>query len=275
MPYSIIQIKKKPARYSVINKITHHNFSPKGISKAMAKRQLRALYLHTRKMEGGCMSCIKNTCGCFMGKDTCRGTPHDPRTAGLLKGGVEGAEPLVGGLNGNAPIYDAMSDDDLRKYFPNAKVVKYSEIPKGVGAEDWLTKAGDVVYILYEAELNTGHWVAIARAKDAIYYFDSYGNKPDVPLNWTSEELRKVLGQDVPVLTKMFSITKLPVYYNDFDYQTKKDMNVATCGRWATAFLTHFKKYGGDLKSFKRETVKRAKAVGKPLDKFIANIYDE
>jgi hypothetical protein len=241
MPYEVIKLPS--GRFSVINKITRHNFSPKGITKAQAIKQQKALYANLKDLEGGAIKIYK-------GKN-------------FSKKGDKDDDDI---------IYDAMSDADLQKYFPRAKIVKYSEIPKGVGVEEWL-KVGEVCYILYESTLNSGHWVALARGKDAVYYFDSYGNKPDVPLSWNDAEKNVELNQEPAVLTKMFSITKVPVYYNDYDYQTKKDKDVATCGRWATAFLTHFKKYGGNLKSFNKETLKRAN--GRSLDEFIANIYDE
>ena len=240
MPYEVIKLPS--GRFSVINKITRHNFSPKGITKKQAEAQQRALYANLKDLEGGAVK--------------------------LFRGGKFSQSAK----DDDDIIYDAMSDSDLQKYFPRAKILKYSELPKGVGVEEWL-KVGEVCYILYESTLNSGHWVSLARGKDAVYYFDSYGNKPDVPLSWNSAERNVELNQEPAVLTKMFSLTKVPVYFNDYDYQNKKDKDVATCGRWATAFLTHFKKDGGDLKSFKTETLKRAK--GRRLDEFIANIYDE
>jgi hypothetical protein len=165
-----------------------------------------------------------------------------------------------------------MSDADLHEYFPNAKVIKYSELPREVGAEAILPKTGDVIFLLYESSPNSGHWTAIARGKKAFYYFDSYGNKPDVPLTWSDKETRQALSEDYPTLSKMFSLSKLPVYYNDFDYQSKKDHRMATCGRWATGFLTHFKKYGGDLQSFNKVIMKEAKEDGLPLDNFISTV---
>ena len=233
MPYQIIKIPN--GKFSVINRITHHNFSPKGISKAMATKQMRLLYMKAREMDGG--------------------------SASTLEGGSDGG------------VYDAMSDSDLHEYFPHAKIVKYSELPRGVPAEEFLPKKGDFAYILYESSLNSGHWVALVRGEKAFLYFDSYGNLPGFPLTWNTPEKNVELGQDKPTLVDMFKITKLPVYYNDYDYQNKKDTDVATCGRWATAFLIHVKKYKGDLKSFKRETLKRAK--GKNLDKFITRVIDE
>ena len=243
MPYQIIKIPN--GKFSVINRITHHNFSPKGISKAMATKQMRLLYMKAREMEGGQFRLLSGSAGC-------------PRS---LEGGSDGG------------VYDAMSDADLHEYFPHAKIVKYSELPRGIPAEEFLTKKGDFAYILYESSLNSGHWVALVRGEKAFLYFDSYGNLPGFPLTWNTPEKNVELGQDKPTLVDMFRITKMPVYYNDFDYQNKKNTDVATCGRWATAFLIHVKKYKGDLKSFKRETLKRAK--GRNLDKFITGVIDE
>jgi len=242
MLYEVVKLPNR--KFSVINKVTKYNFIPEGTSKKNADLKLKSLYKHLEDLEGG----VK----IYKGKKFKSGNDDDDEDDDI--------------------VYDAMSDNDLQKYFPNAKIVKYNEIPRGVSVEEWL-KVGEVVYILYESSYNVGHWVCLARSKDAIYYFDSYGNKPDVPLSWNSAEQNVELQQDEPILTKMFSITKTPVYYNDYAYQDKDDKSIATCGRWATAFLTHFKKYKGDLKSFKKETLKRAK--GKDLDEFVANIYDE
>lgn len=241
MSYEVV--KNPNGRFSVVNKVTRHNFIPKGTTKKNANLKLKELHKHLADLEGG----LKVYKGNKFSKN----------------GSVKDDDDI---------IYDAMSDADLQKYFPRAKILKYNELPRGVSVEDFM-KVGEVLYILYESNFNSGHWVCLARGKDAVYYFDSYGNKPDVPLKWNSAEKNIELNQEEPILTKMFSITKTPVYYNDFDYQNKNDKDVATCGRWATAFLTHFKKYGGDLKSFKKETLKRAN--GRSLDEFIANIYDE
>ena len=189
---------------------------------------------------------------------------------GKMSGG--GSVPEIEGDN---LIHQSMSDVDLHKYFPNARILKYSELPRGVGAEELLKKPGDLIFLLYESSPNSGHWTALARGESAFYYFDSYGNKPDVPLSWSDMETRKALGEDEPILTKMFAITKEPVYYNDFDYQSKGDKEMATCGRWATAFLTHFKKYGGNLKSFNNVILKDAKADGLPLDNYIAKVINQ
>lgn len=235
MPYAII---KNGNKWSVINRVSGHNFSPKGITKKMAERQMRALYANTKRIEGG-----------HKGHSSFSDTDEDK-------------------------IYESMSDKDLHEYFPHAKVIKYSDLPHDVGAEYFMPKNNSVTFILYEQDVNDGHWVVLVRGKDKFYYFDSYGNRPDVPLGWTNPEKAVELKQAKPVMTKMLQMTKLPVYYNDYAYQSNGD-GISTCGRWATAFSTHVVKYHGDLKSFKKETLSRAKKVGKGLDEFISHIYDE
>ena len=224
-------IKLPNGKFAVINRVSGHHFS-KGSTKKKAEAQMRLLQTKAKALDGAGMS---------------------------------------GGTAGDNLLYKSMSDTDLHEYFPNARVLKYSELPVETPAEDFLKK-GEVVYILYEAEENSGHWVAMCRSAepDCIYYFDAYSNPPDTPLKWVDDETNARLGQSRKTLTQMFSITKIPVYYNNYAYQDKDDKRMATCGRWATSFLIHFKKYGGNLKSFKQEVFKQKREEKLPLDNLIA-----
>jgi hypothetical protein len=49
MPFKIIKNRTKKGKYSVINKYTRRNFSPKGIPLSRAKKQLAALYINLSK----------------------------------------------------------------------------------------------------------------------------------------------------------------------------------------------------------------------------------
>jgi hypothetical protein len=49
MPFQIIKNRTKKGKYSVINKYTRRNFSPKGIPLSRAKKQLAALYISLSK----------------------------------------------------------------------------------------------------------------------------------------------------------------------------------------------------------------------------------
>ena len=48
MPFKIIKNRTKKGKYSVINKYTRRNFSPKGIPLSRAKKQLAVLYINLR-----------------------------------------------------------------------------------------------------------------------------------------------------------------------------------------------------------------------------------
>ena len=53
MPFQIIKNRTKKGKYSVINKYTRRNFSPKGIPLSRAKKQLAALYINLSKIVRG------------------------------------------------------------------------------------------------------------------------------------------------------------------------------------------------------------------------------
>ena len=46
MPFKIIKNRTHKGKYSVVNKNTGRNFSPKGIPLSRAKKQLAALYIN-------------------------------------------------------------------------------------------------------------------------------------------------------------------------------------------------------------------------------------
>jgi hypothetical protein len=47
MPFTIMKTRKN--KYSIVNKYTGRNFSPKGIPLSRAKKQLAALYINLKK----------------------------------------------------------------------------------------------------------------------------------------------------------------------------------------------------------------------------------
>lgn len=244
MPYKIIKLPNK--KFTVINRISGHHFS-KGSTKKAALAQMRLLQMKAREMDA----------------------------IPLAVRGFKGASPfgagMIGGTAGDSLIKESMSDEDLHKYFPNVKIYKYNELPTETPVEEFL-KPNQMIFILYEQEENEGHWVSMCRSAtpDCCYYMDSYGNRPDVPLSWVDKETNARLGQSRKTLTQMFNISKIPVYWNNYDYQDKADKGIATCGRWATSFLIHFSKYGGNLKSFKQSVFKAKRKEKLPLDNLIA-----
>lgn len=89
---------------------------------------------------------------------------------------------------------------------------------------------------------STGHWTSLSMdpAQGAIYFFSSYGGKPDEEknkwLNYT-ERIRSRQETD-PLNDGLKEMCKLgwKVHYNEIPYQEPGD-GTATCGIWTAAFL--------------------------------------
>ncbi len=131
-------------------------------------------------------------------------------------------------------IQEPLGDDDIRYYFPEARILKYNQLVQYPTIEDLLPENQDFCFLLYEDSPNKGHWVLILRNNDQIEYFDSYGGKVDSPLEWTPCSTRHQLGQTVPYLSNLLNKSPFEVVYNPIAYQEdKQDIN--TCGRHAVA----------------------------------------
>ena len=133
-----------------------------------------------------------------------------------------------------------MGDDNIRKYFPNAKILKYSELADIQDITQLLPQNKSFFFLLYEQSLNTGHWVVVNRYKDngrdTICFFCSYGSKVDGPLYWNSNAKNQELGQSRPYLTELLQKSGKQLQYNKIQYQSKASP-VATCGAFATLWI--------------------------------------
>lgn len=131
--------------------------------------------------------------------------------------------------------YEPMDDTDIRYYFPDAKIMSYSELPEYNTIDELVPKDLDYVFLLYEEKPNYGHWVLISKYNDLIEYFDSYGGSIDEPLSWVPLEQRKQIGVGKPFLTDLLKNTNYNDYgliYNAYDFQDDTDNKISTCGRW-------------------------------------------
>jgi len=133
-----------------------------------------------------------------------------------------------------------MGDDNIRKYFPNAKILKYSELADIQDITQLLPQDKSFFFLLYEQSLNTGHWVVVNRYKDngrdTICFFCSYGSKIDGPLYWNNPAKNRELGQSRPYLTELLQKSGKHLQYNKVQYQSKTSP-VATCGAFATLWI--------------------------------------
>lgn len=129
--------------------------------------------------------------------------------------------------------FDAMGDDDIKKYFPfgNSRIILVSDLSKYKTIEKLLPTDKSHIFLLYQNSPNMGHWVLLSRYGNTIEYFDSYGGYIDHPYTWTDLKTRKMLGEGVPYLTILLKDTPYDVIWNGFDFQDKKNMKISTCGR--------------------------------------------
>lgn len=136
-----------------------------------------------------------------------------------------------------------MGDDNIRKYLPNAKILKYSELADIQDITQLLPQPKSYFFVLYEHAPNNGHWCSVNRyinnGKDTIAFFCSYGSKIDGPLYWNSQGRNKELGQDKPYLSQLLRKAQQSgknIEYNKVQYQSKKSP-VATCGAFAVLWI--------------------------------------
>lgn len=136
-----------------------------------------------------------------------------------------------------------MGDDNIRKYLPNAKILKYSELADIQDITQLLPQPKSYFFLLYEHAPNNGHWCSVNRyinnGKDTIAFFCSYGSKIDAPLYWNSQGRNRELGQDRPYLSQLLRKAQQAgknIEYNKVQYQSKKSP-VATCGAFAVLWI--------------------------------------
>ena len=172
---------------------------------------------------------------------------------------------------------DPMGDDDIRKYFPNAKIMKYSELKNYHDITQLLPRPKTFFFLLYERSPNVGHWVLLSRYRDngidTIEFFCSYGSKIDEPLTWTPIGIRQQLGEDKPYLSMLLDKSKFRTIYNPVQYQSKKS-NIATCGAYGTLRAGELVRHNTTLDEFNDMLSEVKKATGLNYDEIVANLVD-
>jgi hypothetical protein len=123
--------------------------------------------------------------------------------------------------------YQSMSDDNILYYLPHAVILKYNDLAKYKTIEKLLPKHKSFFILLYPVMSDSsGHWVALTRFNNTIEYYDSYGGVIDDAFNWKSSNFRG----NKRYLSNLLNKTKLNVDYNSFDFQSKRDTMISTCG---------------------------------------------
>ena len=141
----------------------------------------------------------------------------------------------------------------IRLNAPDARIpiMKYSDICQMMGEygpvktiKEIYSRNGEKTLILLQnpEKMNSGHWISltILPRSHTIYFFSSYGGKPDEEKNrWLDRMARIASGQERNALNdglKELHNRGWTIHYNDYPFQVEGDGS-ATCGIWTAAFL--------------------------------------
>lgn len=144
----------------------------------------------------------------------------------------------------NNLIYKALSPAELEKLWKKKlpfekmiKVLDYDDIIR-TNNIDFLFNEDNKFIIFYpnyqSAQGLYGHYCALIKGKNnKIFFFDSYGGRPDVDQKRFSGGQRKSLyNEQENSLINLLIDSGYNVDYSHHKLQSK-DPNVATCGRWS------------------------------------------
>jgi hypothetical protein len=164
---------------------------------------------------------------------------------------------------------EPMGDDDIKRYFPNAKIIVYNDLAKYNSIDELLPNDKSFIFMLIESSENKGHWVGLCRYGDTCEFFDSYGGKPDSQLKWNSSTKNEALGQDEKYLTNLLAGHGGHVVYNPIKYQgAGGDIN--TCGRHC-CFRIQNMRDGKNLDDYYNHMKRLKNNMGVDFDGVVAN----
>lgn len=129
-------------------------------------------------------------------------------------------------------------------------IYKYSDLcrlsknlgPARMLAQMFRRAEHNIILLQDPSDMNSGHWISVSRniPKKEIYFFSTYGGKPDVEKNqWINEDDLHESGQSINIFNdglRSLQQHGWVIHYNDFPYQKKSD-ETATCGIYTAAFL--------------------------------------
>ncbi|MBO7713101.1 MAG: hypothetical protein J6S85_05995 [Methanobrevibacter sp.] len=149
-------------------------------------------------------------------------------------------------LQGKVPIY---------KYSELCDMAKRHGPPSRVLAHLFNYSPQMVILLQDPKNMSSGHWISVSQnpQKKEIYFFSTYGGKPDAEkVEWLTEDDLKESGQFCNIFNdsmREYQKRGWEIHYNDFPYQTSGD-HTATCGIYTAAFL----RSGSNPDEFMRQT---------------------
>jgi hypothetical protein len=169
-------------------------------------------------------------------------------------------------------IEEPMDDGDIRSYFPNAKIIRYSSLARLGNIEQLLPTDKSYAFLLYEDSPGSGHWVVLLRYGNTIEFFCSYGSKIDAPLRWYNPKDNAMLGQSKPYLSLLLKKAgkRFKAVHNAVPFQSSK-RGVATCGAWDVMRVNQLVNHNQDLQEFQDYMEQVKKETGLTYDEIVVN----
>ena len=130
-----------------------------------------------------------------------------------------------------------LSDDEIEKFFGSKKanIVQLNDItPKYNSINEVFGEYNHIILFIATTSPTNGHWIAIVRNSNGIYWMDSLAMKPLNVLNLLKKYGYHLNGQTTYIL-KLIASSKQPFRWNNIRYQIN-NTDVNTCGRYATFF---------------------------------------
>lgn len=163
----------------------------------------------------------------------------------------------------------ALTDSNVKKYLPKSPILVYSDL-KHIQSVDELFSSFPYVVLLYEWKKNEGHWVGLGKLDDKIIYFDPYGYKVDYFLGQNTIETNRELGQNQRYLSNLFYMSPYPVRVNKVEYQNRRNLDLATCGRHIIWFGLNMLVRGFGLQEYHRMMKEIRKRTGLSYDVIVS-----
>ena len=162
-------------------------------------------------------------------------------------------------------IYKPRSGAEMEKAtLHHVPVYKYSDLctlskshgPARMLAHLFKRSEKNIILLQDPSDMDSGHWISVSRNpnKKQIYFFSTYGGKPDVEkLKWVNEDDLYESGQIINIFNDGLRECQKhgwEIHYNDYPYQKEGD-HTAYCGIMTAAFL----RGGENPDDFKKETI--------------------
>ena len=131
-----------------------------------------------------------------------------------------------------APVYEYSELCELAKNSDPARLLSHM----------FRRSNSNIILLQDPQNMNSGHWISVSRnpKRKQIYFFSTYGGKPDVEkIKWISEDDLRESGQFQNIFNDGLRECQKhgwEIHYNDFPFQKEGD-HTAVCGIYTAAFL--------------------------------------